>query len=730
MLGGKVLHDQRKMFISYLSAALLIVLLITAVMYANTTTLVRRQHRESAQETARAQQRLLDRVFLELIMIAQQVEGDAELSDYYVSSAGYGAYQGMTSLRRYLVTNDYLLDVGLLFSDGHLLTAQGSYSLAGYADRFNLPQIQQVYDTWVSERGQTRYRLYAAPQGRALIVAFTQPLIGNPKTRQIVFPLSEKQIDSLFAAAMQDAGSDLALYDREGTLLYHYRDGEPPLADNPSLTVSTETSTVLSLRYAYWYDAQRINDSFSTLNRRFLALLTLAVLAAVALSVVMSVINFRPVRRLLSLVPGESLEQVARLDELQDYLAGVMARNLRQAQQLQSYTALTRNYALEQVLLGRGGEEQLRGLLQSGSIAFSFGYYTVFRFLPASFRAEDSAQSYQPSSRAEALTRICQAAQPFGQPAGLEWHDASLVLLLCHPGPFLDSQAVFESVCAAVQPIAAVSGGCGHTVSSLEATQYSLNEAISASELAHFSLRPFMDASRYETAVLSDQTLHLPVEQALVDAVRANDRALIAQLIGRCQQEWLERRADIVCLRVQSMGLVNRLTALLENQHAEGFAELVQEMLGSTTMTAHFQALESICSAAADVLGASAAAENDPQLARILRCMEENHANPALNVQWVADRLSMSASYLTRYLREHMNTTPSKYIEKVRMQHAQQLLRDTRLQIKEIVPLIGYNDVSSFVRKFKGETGYTPLQYRNLSQPGGQSADTESQAEI
>ena len=123
-----------------------------AVMYANTTALVRRQHRESAQETARAQQRLLDRVFLELIMIAQQVEGDAELSDYYVSSAGYGAYQGMTSLRRYLVTNDYLLDVGLLFSDGHLLTAQGSYSLAGYADRFNLPQIQKVYVSSLSER--------------------------------------------------------------------------------------------------------------------------------------------------------------------------------------------------------------------------------------------------------------------------------------------------------------------------------------------------------------------------------------------------------------------------------------------------------------------------------------------------------------------------------------------------------------------------------------------------
>ena len=59
------------------------------------------------------------------------------------------------------------------------------------------------------------------------------------------------------------------------------------------------------------------------------------------------------------------------------------------------------------------------------------------------------------------------------------------------------------------------------------------------------------------------------------------------------------------------------------------------------------------------------------------------------------------------------------------MQHAQQLLRDTRLQIKEIVPLIGYNDASSFVRKFKGETGYTPLQYRSLSQTGERAAEKD-----
>lgn len=301
-------------------AALLIVLLITAVMYANTTTLVRRQHRESAQETARAQQRLLDRVFLELIMIAQQVEGDAELSDYYVSSAGYGCISGH--------------DLAAALSGNQRLPAgRGSAVFRRpSADRAGQLFAGRLCPIALTCRRSSRYTIPGflsadkraiacmPPRGPALIVAFTQPLIGNPKTRQIVFTLSEKQIDSLFAAAMRMRVPTWRCMTGRARCYIITATANRRWRIIPSLTVSTETSTVLSLRYAYWYDAQRINDSFSTLNRRFLALLTLAVLAAVALSVVMSVINFRPVRRLLSLVPGESLEQVARLDELQDYL--------------------------------------------------------------------------------------------------------------------------------------------------------------------------------------------------------------------------------------------------------------------------------------------------------------------------------------------------------------------------------------------------------------------------
>ena len=43
---------------------------------------------------------------------------------------------------------------------------------------------------------------------------------------------------------------------------------------------------------------------------------------------------------------------------------------------------------------------------------------------------------------------------------------------------------------------------------------------------------------------------------------------------------------------------------------------------------------------------------------------------------------------------------------------AKRLLEGTQLTIQEIVSHIGYLDTSSFIRKFKRETGETPGEYR------------------
>ena len=51
----------------------------------------------------------------------------------------------------------------------------------------------------------------------------------------------------------------------------------------------------------------------------------------------------------------------------------------------------------------------------------------------------------------------------------------------------------------------------------------------------------------------------------------------------------------------------------------------------------------------------------------------------------------------------------------LKLEKAMQLLRDTDMNLQDIVVEIGNTDVSGFIRLFKQKTGMTPGQYRKNS---------------
>ena len=67
-------------------------------------------------------------------------------------------------------------------------------------------------------------------------------------------------------------------------------------------------------------------------------------------------------------------------------------------------------------------------------------------------------------------------------------------------------------------------------------------------------------------------------------------------------------------------------------------------------------------------------------------------------------------SYLCKkYFHENF----SDYLWNMRMERAKFLLRNTQDSVEDICVAVGYENVSSFRRKFKKELGLTPSQYRN-----------------
>ncbi|MEZ2443295.1 AraC family transcriptional regulator of arabinose operon [Chitinophaga sp. W3I9] len=73
----------------------------------------------------------------------------------------------------------------------------------------------------------------------------------------------------------------------------------------------------------------------------------------------------------------------------------------------------------------------------------------------------------------------------------------------------------------------------------------------------------------------------------------------------------------------------------------------------------------------------------------------------------------ISASYLSALFKEKTRYSPIQLFTSLRMQKASQLLKDTRLTVKEIAQEMGYPDQYTFSRSFKLIMGVSPKKFRD-----------------
>ena len=96
-----------------------------------------------------------------------------------------------------------------------------------------------------------------------------------------------------------------------------------------------------------------------------------------------------------------------------------------------------------------------------------------------------------------------------------------------------------------------------------------------------------------------------------------------------------------------------------------------------------------------------------------LKYIESNY-NKNISLKDLSELCCISQSYFSRLFSTTMRISLSKYITKIRIEKAKQLLVDPSKKILAVAYEIGYNDTAYFNRKFKEITKMTPSEYRNL----------------
>jgi len=152
--------------------------------------------------------------------------------------------------------------------------------------------------------------------------------------------------------------------------------------------------------------------------------------------------------------------------------------------------------------------------------------------------------------------------------------------------------------------------------------------------------------------------------------------------------------------------LVQQLTTQQHNQLV--LEELAYEFLSQLLLQHNLE------KTAVEKIKARKASTQKECYRRICYAVDYLHSNyqQAIHLQSLAAAVRLSPTHLSKLFREFFSTGPYQYLKNIRLEKACHLLKNTSLDVDDIVMLIGYEDSSAFIRSFKNKYHITPSAFR------------------
>jgi AraC-like DNA-binding protein len=87
------------------------------------------------------------------------------------------------------------------------------------------------------------------------------------------------------------------------------------------------------------------------------------------------------------------------------------------------------------------------------------------------------------------------------------------------------------------------------------------------------------------------------------------------------------------------------------------------------------------------------------------------HGVGAPRISEAAEAIGVTPEHLSRLFKRYAQTTPHRYVERIRMQRALELLVDHGLKVIQVSELLGFTDQFHFSRSFKRVHGRPPTAF-------------------
>lgn len=170
-------------------------------------------------------------------------------------------------------------------------------------------------------------------------------------------------------------------------------------------------------------------------------------------------------------------------------------------------------------------------------------------------------------------------------------------------------------------------------------------------------------------------------------------------LVSHMEQMLSAFSISVVDYEAEEAPVVNQFRLLLEMTSAQQLRE--QCLLLIATLKAYVEAESS---------------QRSDKVEKALAFIQAHYDDPGICADMIGDALGLSASYISRLLRQNTGMGVVDYIHSARLKKAKELLAGTDLSVDDIATTVGFSSRWTLTRSFKRYEDTTPGAFRENSQ--------------
>jgi two-component system response regulator YesN len=206
----------------------------------------------------------------------------------------------------------------------------------------------------------------------------------------------------------------------------------------------------------------------------------------------------------------------------------------------------------------------------------------------------------------------------------------------------------------------------------------------------------------------------LDFEQRLINYAKVGDLDQVKKLLSIIYEENFKSRSLSIHMSKELIYELKSTIIKLMAQFAdeETIKKLLKNIDSSNTIEQNYKLIEDIYNKVCDLVQSQKSSYNLELMNDIKAFIDSNYMDQDLGLYKVSSQFNLSEGYFSHLFKEQTNVNFTDYLEKVRMDHAYELLQNKDISINEIAFAVGYNSAQSFRRAFKRISGVNPTALR------------------